>query len=100
VAADPILVLGASGTTGRRLARRLHSAGAEVRAASRPEEVRLDWTDPETWEPAVAGVARMYLMAPHGQPVESAFVPLAVDQGVRRIVLLSSRGIEVMGDER
>jgi uncharacterized protein YbjT (DUF2867 family) len=71
-----------------------------VCAASRQGEVRFDWTDPETWEPAVAGVAGMYLMAPHGQPVEPAFVRLAVDEGVRRIVLLSSRGIEVMGDER
>lgn len=48
----------------------------------------------------MAGVARMYLMAPHGQPVDPAFVRLAVDQGVQRIVLLSSGGIEVMGDER
>jgi uncharacterized protein YbjT (DUF2867 family) len=71
-----------------------------VRAASRQGEVRFDWTDPETWEPAVAGVAGMYLMALPGQPVEPAFVRLAVDEGVRRIVLLSSRGIEVMGDER
>jgi uncharacterized protein YbjT (DUF2867 family) len=32
--------------------------------------------------------------------VDPGFVRLAVDRGVRRIVLLSSRGIEVMGDER
>jgi uncharacterized protein YbjT (DUF2867 family) len=62
--------------------------------------VRFDWADPETWEPAVAGIARMYLMAPHEQPVDPGFVRLAVDRGVRRVVLLSSRGIEVMGDER
>lgn len=48
----------------------------------------------------MAGVARLYLMAPHEQPVDPAFVRLAVDQSVRRIVLLSSGGIEVMGDER
>jgi uncharacterized protein YbjT (DUF2867 family) len=42
----------------------------------------------------------MYLMAPHEQPVDPRFVHLAVDRGVRRIVLLSSGGIEVMGDER
>lgn len=100
VAADPILVLGATGTTGRRLARQLGDAGAEVRAASRRGDVRFDWTDPETWMPALAGVAGMYLMAPHGQPVDPGFVRLAVDQGVGRIVLLSSGGIEVMGDQR
>lgn len=100
MAGAPILVLGATGTVGRRLTRQLHAAGAEVRAASRRGEVRFDWTDPESWEPAVAGVARLYLMAPHEQPVDPAFVRLAVDQSVRRIVLLSSGGIEVMGDER
>jgi uncharacterized protein YbjT (DUF2867 family) len=100
VVRDPILVLGATGTTGRRLAQRLRDAGAEVRAASRQGQVRFDWADRETWEPALAGVARMYLMAPHEQPLDAAFVRLAVDRGVRRIVLLSSRGIEAMGDER
>jgi uncharacterized protein YbjT (DUF2867 family) len=100
VAGDPILVLGATGTTGRRLTKELRAAGAEVRAASRQGKVRFDWTDPQTWEPALAGVAGMYLMAPHEQPVDPRFVRLAVDRGVRRIVLLSSRGIEVMGDER
>jgi uncharacterized protein YbjT (DUF2867 family) len=100
MAGDPILVLGATGTIGRRLTRQLRAADAEVRSASRRGEVRFDWTDPETWEPALAGVARMWLMAPHEQPVDPEFVRLAVDRGVRRIVLLSSRGIEVMGDER
>jgi len=48
----------------------------------------------------VAGVDRMYLMAPHETPIDESFVRHAVEQGVRRIVLLSSRGIEEMGDER
>jgi uncharacterized protein YbjT (DUF2867 family) len=48
----------------------------------------------------VAGVTRMYLMAPHEAPVDRAFVAGAVDRGVRHIVLLSSAGIEAMRDER
>jgi uncharacterized protein YbjT (DUF2867 family) len=100
MAGDPILVLGATGTIGRRLTRQLGALDAEVRAASRRGGVRFDWTDSETWEPAVAGVARMWLMAPHEQAVDPGFVRLAVDRGVQRIVLLSSGGIEVMGDER
>jgi uncharacterized protein YbjT (DUF2867 family) len=48
----------------------------------------------------VAGTARMYLMAPHELPVDPSFVRSAVAQGVRHIVLLSSRSIEAMGDER
>jgi uncharacterized protein YbjT (DUF2867 family) len=96
----PVLVLGATGSTGRRVAERLRAAGWAVRAASRHSEVRFDWTDPETWPPALAGAERMYLMAPDGQPVDPDFVRLAVSHGVRRIVLLSSLAIEAMGDER
>jgi uncharacterized protein YbjT (DUF2867 family) len=98
--AQPILVLGATGSTGRRVTERLRSAGYLVRAASRHSKVRFDWADRTTWEPAVTGAARMYLMAPDGQPVDPSFVRLAAEQGVRHIVLLSSQGIEAMGDER
>jgi uncharacterized protein YbjT (DUF2867 family) len=97
---DPILVLGATGSTGRRVTRLLRDAGHPVRPASRHTEVRFDWADPETWPPTVAGVSRMYLMAPDGVPVDPAFVACALDHGVRRLVLLSSKAIEVMGDER
>lgn len=97
---QPILVLGATGSTGRRVAGRLRAAGFPVRAAARGGEVRFDWSDPDTWEPAVDGVGRVYLMAPHELPVDPSFVALAVERGVRHIVLLSSRGIEAMGDER
>jgi uncharacterized protein YbjT (DUF2867 family) len=100
MSATPVLVLGATGSTGRRVAERLQAAGWAVRAASRHSEVRFDWSDPATWEPAVADADRMYLMAPDGQPVEPAFVRRAVGRGVRRIVLLSSMSIEAMGDER
>jgi hypothetical protein len=95
-----ILVLGATGSTGRRVTGRLRTAGFGVRAASRSGEIRFDWTDRSTWEPALAGAERMYLMAPHELPIDPALVTLAVEAGVRHIVLLSSRGIEAMGDER
>ncbi|MGC5015982.1 NAD(P)H-binding protein [Streptosporangium sp. DT93] len=96
----PILVLGATGSTGRRVAALLRAAGHPVRAASRGGEVRFDWTRPDTWRPALDGVSKMYLMAPHEQPVDPAFVACAVERGVQRIVLLSSAAIEAMGDER
>ncbi|MGN9913037.1 NAD(P)H-binding protein [Phytohabitans sp. LJ34] len=95
-----ILVLGATGTTGRRLTRRLRAAGVAVRAASRHGEARFDWSDPTTWDAAVTGVTRIYLMAPHEVPIDPLFVRRAVEHGVRHITLLSSRGIEAMGDER
>ncbi|MFP2909281.1 NmrA family NAD(P)-binding protein [Pyxidicoccus sp. 3LFB2] len=100
LAKDEILVLGATGTTGRRLTALLRAAGVSVRPASRKGQVRFDWAEPATWEPAVTGASRMYLMAPHDTPVDPAFVRLAVERGVRHIVLLSSRAIEPMGDTR
>ncbi len=95
-----VVVLGATGTTGRRVSARLRAAGHTVRAASRHGEIRFDWADPATWDGAVRGADSLYLMAPDGQPVEPGFVARAVAAGVRRVVLLSSRSIDVMGDER
>ncbi|RKS08834.1 uncharacterized protein YbjT (DUF2867 family) [Nocardiopsis sp. Huas11] len=97
---QPILVLGSTGTTGRRVAELLGSQGHPVRAAARRGRVPFDWSDPSTWEGALDGAGAVYLMAPDGVPVDPAFVALAVDQGVRRLVLLSSLAIEEMGDER
>ncbi|MGP3957564.1 SDR family oxidoreductase [Nonomuraea sp. 3N208] len=100
MAQHAILVLGATGSTGRRVASLLRASGHAVRAASRSGETTFDWSEPGTWEPAVAGASAVYLMAPDGIPVDPRFVSLAVERGVRRIVLLSSTAIETMGDER
>jgi NADPH:quinone reductase-like Zn-dependent oxidoreductase len=59
MAKNEILVLGATGSTGRRLTGLLRAAGETVRVASRRGEVRFDWTDSGTWERAVAGASRM-----------------------------------------
>ncbi|MFW3170412.1 NAD(P)H-binding protein [Geodermatophilus sp. CPCC 206100] len=96
----PVLVLGATGTTGRRVGAALRTAGAGVRPASRSSPTRFDWTAAETWEPALDGVGAVYLMAPDGVAVDERFVRLAVASGVRRIVLLSSDAVEEMGDAR
>ncbi|GHC81535.1 NmrA family protein [Nocardiopsis terrae] len=60
----------------------------------------FDWSAPSTWEGALDGAGAVYLMAPDGVPVDPEFVRLAVDRGVRRLVLLSSRAIEEMDDQR
>ncbi|MEU5770325.1 NAD(P)H-binding protein [Streptomyces asoensis] len=96
----PVLVLGARGTTGRRVAARLRDAHHPVRAASRGSAVPFDWHDDTTWEPALTGAERVYLMLPHELPLAPDFVHRALATGVRRLVLLSSRAIEEMGDER
>ncbi|MGW0789740.1 NAD(P)H-binding protein [Streptomyces sp. NPDC002911] len=95
-----ILVLGATGKTGRRLAARLRGTGsARVRAASRSGEVVFDWTLPETWEPALAGAGSVYLVAPDDPSPVGEFVRQAAASGVRRFVTLSGHGMEKAGDD-
>ncbi len=84
-----VLVLGATGKTGRRVAGLL---GAAARPASRSSATKFDWSTPDTWEPALAGVTAVYLVPPENPAVLAEFVPLAVKAGVTRLVLLSMRG--------
>ncbi|AZM54838.1 NAD(P)-dependent oxidoreductase [Streptomyces sp. WAC 01529] len=94
----PILVLGATGKTGRRVVARLRAAGHPVRAASRTAETPFDWTDRATWAPALDGVGALYLVGPPDPEPIADFVAQAKAAGVRRFVVLSGRGIEVFGD--
>lgn len=97
-ATGPVLVLGATGKTGRRVADRLDALGLPVRRASRSGAVRFDWEDETTWGPAVAGAEVVYVvyvpdLAIPGSPETVArFAALAREAGVRRLVLLSGRG--------
>ncbi|WP_432118891.1 NmrA family NAD(P)-binding protein [Streptomyces sp. bgisy032] len=99
-----VLVIGATGTTGGRVARLLAGRGLRVRAASRRatpvagcEAVRFDWYDPETFEEALRGVDRVYLVPPVGDPGPAAvmlpFLERARASGVSRAVLLGSSAI-------
>lgn len=94
-----ILVLAATGKTGRRLVPRLRLAGATVRAASRSGAVRFDWTEPATWEPALTGASAVYLVAPDDPSPIADFVRLATDAGVSRFVVLSGRGLDHVGPD-
>ncbi|TDC44732.1 SDR family NAD(P)-dependent oxidoreductase [Actinomadura sp. KC345] len=96
---DEILVMAATGKTGRRVASRLGAQGRRVRRASRSAEVRFDWTDPGTWEKTLEGARAVYLVAPDDPGPVGAFVEQAVGSGVRRLVLLSGRGIEHVGPD-
>lgn len=100
-----VLVGGATGTTGSRVAERLRQHGIDVRPASRSRRdgfTRFDWYDPESWEDAVRGVDAMYLVAPIGNPdpapIVRPFLEGAVAAGLRRVVLLSSSGVEPSRD--
>ncbi|BCG99343.1 NmrA family transcriptional regulator [Mesorhizobium loti] len=94
----PILILGGTGKTGRRLAERLTARGIPVRIGSRSGTPRFDWEAPASWAPALEGVSAVYISfypdiaVPGAAEVIDAFTRLAMEHGVRRLVLLSGRG--------
>ncbi|GAA2811765.1 NAD(P)H-binding protein [Saccharopolyspora taberi] len=90
-----ILVLAASGKTGRRIVPRLQAAGHSVKAASRSSEVRFDWTDRSTWSGALSGTTAVYLVVPDEPVAVDDFVQQAVAAGVTRFVALSGRGVDI-----
>lgn len=97
---QPILVTGATGKTGSRVAERLSAHGLTVRSGSRAGRPPFDWDNPQTWEAAVKGACAAYiayqpdLAFPGAAETLRAFANLAVAQGVRRLVLLSGRNEE------
>ncbi len=96
-----VLVLGGTGTTGRRVVAGLRAAGVPARAATRkpaePGQVRFDWADRSTHAAALRGASAVYLLAPIGEASPAVlvepFLADALDAGVRRVVLLSSSAV-------
>jgi uncharacterized protein YbjT (DUF2867 family) len=92
------LVLGANGTTGRRVVDRLTARGVPVRAGSRSGAPPFDWADERTWPGVLRGVTAAYvvyypdLVAPEALERVRRFARLAATSGVGRLVLLSGRG--------
>ena len=96
--AKPILVLGATGKTGRRVANGLRALGLPIRRASRTASPSFDWTRETSWDPSLEGIGSVYLNYPSDLPIPGSadvlanFVHRAIQHGVRRLVLLSGRG--------
>ena len=92
------LVVGGTGKTGRRVVERLEARGLPVRVGSRSGEPPFDWEDRATWAPALRDVGAVYvtyypdLAVPGSVEAVRSFAKLAVENGVRRLVLLSGRG--------
>lgn len=106
VSMSTILVLGATGKTGRRITDHLLAAGHTVRAASRtpadPADgvvpVRFDWNDSDTYDAALEGADAVYVIPPalrldYAEDAEALFAR-AVAAGVSHGVMLSARGAE------
>lgn len=95
---SPILVLGATGKTGSRVAARLQQLEIPVRAGHRRAAIPFDWQNSTTWHTALQGVKKLYLSFQPDLAVPGAidtlehFCQQAVNRGVQKIVLLSGRG--------
>ena len=95
---QPILVVGSTGKTGRRVADGLRALDLEVREGSRHATIPFDWEDTSTWAPALEGVRAAYvafhpdLAVPGADDAIRAFSEMAVQAGVEHLVLLSGRG--------
>lgn len=94
----PILIVGGAGKSGARVNALLQARGISTRPVSRSTPLPFDWTRPETWPAALAGVSMAYVtfqpdLAVEGSTEAIAEVSrLARKNGLERVVLLSGRG--------
>lgn len=98
------LVLAGTGKTGARVARNLTDQGLLVRAAARQDtDTRFDWDDPSSYDDALAGVDRVYLVPPANSVDFAAqvgrFLDVATQARVQHVTFLSARGIELAPPE-
>jgi len=107
---DRILVTGVTGNVGKEVINQLIGKGLPVKAAARDlakaesagfkdaEIVLFDYDKPETFEPALAGVGRMFVVPPPVNPRQHELIIPMIDTaaktGVRHIVNLSAMGAE------
>ena len=94
----PILVIGATGKTGARVAARLEAMNRLVRHGTRSALIPFDWEKRETWAPVLEGIESAYvtyfpdLAFPGAVDKVAAFCATAKASGLKHIVLLSGRG--------
>jgi uncharacterized protein YbjT (DUF2867 family) len=95
---NPILVLGANGKTGSRVASKLQDLNIPFRKGSRQAAIKFDWADKSTWAEVLNGISQVYItfqpdLAMDGSIAKiSQFVQLAEKSNVNKLVLLSGRG--------
>lgn len=99
-----ILVIGATGNVGRETVKAARQRGLSVREARRPGShmdeaaVPFDFLDPTTFDAALHGVRRLFLLRPpHVSKVERdmrPFLEAVAASGVERVVFLSLQGAE------
>ncbi len=98
--ANEILVLGATGKTGKRVAEKLQKKGMVVRAGSRNGNPPFDWDHPENWNTVLDGVQKVYItyypdfVTPGAMEKIQRFVDTAKKSGTQQLVFLSGRGAD------
>ena len=109
-----ILVIGATGKTGMHLVKILAAKGENVLSATRKPEtmqeqfpatvegLKFDFDFPETFAPALEGVAKVFLMVRPGDPrphdTAIPFIDVMKKSGVKLIVTLTAMGVELVDD--
>lgn len=96
---NQVLVLGATGKTGSMVAKRLSAHEVSVRTAARSgADVHFDWDKQATWQEALRGVTRLYLVSPilriDFAGLVGRFLDHAERAGVRHVTYLSAYGME------
>lgn len=94
----PILIIGGAGKTGARVDALLKARGIVTRPVSRSTQIPFDWSRPEGWAAALAGVSKAYVTYQPDLAVEGSteaiteLSRLALENGLEQVVLLSGRG--------
>ena len=96
---NQVLVLGATGKTGSRVAERLSAHEVSVRTAARSgADARFDWDNQATWEQTLRGATGLYLVSPilriDFADLVGRFLDQAERAGVRHVTYLSAYGME------
>jgi uncharacterized protein YbjT (DUF2867 family) len=96
---NQVLVLGATGKTGSRVAERLSAHEVSVRTAARSgADARFDWDNQATWEQTLRGATGLYLVSPvlcvDFAGLVGRFLDQAERAGVRHVTYLSAYGME------
>jgi uncharacterized protein YbjT (DUF2867 family) len=93
-----ILVIGATGKTGRRVLQRLNERTIPALGVSFSSTPSFDWNNKATWEAVLNNITSVYisyypdLAIPGAVDAVAQFSNLAVKKGVQKLVLLSGRG--------
>ena len=96
--ANNILVIGGTGKTGRRVAKKLVQQNQNVRIGSRSNYPTFKWDNPSTFSEALKGMDRAYityypdLAVPGAKLAIKTLTETALKAGLEKVVLLSGKG--------